>query len=120
MICELKASRNTLTEEQKIQVEVHSLLDLWETMVINMINNKNIKTYDDLSRHLELEAKHLEASKTTKASKSERAYVANNDSCVPKGPKRKNYTPRQYSGNGPAPKKAKNTKHKWGKWWQAQ
>ena len=38
--------------------------------------------------------------------------MANNDSRMPRGPKRKDYAPRQYSGNGPMPKKAKNTKHK--------
>ena len=34
---------------------------------------------------------------------------------MPRAPKRKNYTPRQDSGNGYTPKKAKNTNHKIGK-----
>ena len=37
--------------------------------------------------------------------------MANNDSRAPRGPKRKNYALLQDSGNGSAPKKAKNTKH---------
>ena len=115
MIRKLKAAGNTLTEEQKIQVGLHSLLDSWETMVISMTHNKNIKTFDDPSRHLELEAERLEVSKATKATKSRSAYLANNDSRAPRGPKRKNYAPRQDSSNGPAPKKAKNTKRKRGK-----
>ena len=59
-----------------------------------MTHNKNIKTFDDLSRHLKLEAEHLKASKAIKATKSGSAYVANNDSHVLRGPKRKNYVPR--------------------------
>ena len=74
-----------------------------------MTYNENFKTFDDLSRHLELEAEHLEVSK---AAKSGSAYVANNDSRRPRRPKCKNYAPRQDSGNGFMPKKVKNTKRK--------
>ena len=81
-------------------------------MVISMTQNENIKNFDDLSRHLELEADCLEASKATKATKSGSAYMANNDSCVSKGSKLKNNAPRQDSGNGPTPKKVMNTKCK--------
>ena len=84
-------------------------------MVISMTHNENIKTCDDLSRHLKLEVKHLKAFKATRTAKFGSAYVANNDSRVPRGPKRKNYAQRQDFGNGPAPEKAKNTKHKRGK-----
>ena len=80
--------------------------------MISMTHNENIKTFDDLSHHLELEAEHLEVFDATKAIKFGRAYVANNNSRAPKGPKIKNYAQRQDSGNGPAPKNAKNTKHK--------
>ena len=38
--------------------------------------------------------------------------MANNDSHVPRWPKRKNCAPRQYSINGLVPKKAKNSKCK--------
>ena len=111
MIRELKVASNTLTEEQKIQAGLRSLPNSWETMVISMTHNENIKTFDDISCHLELEAEHLEASKATKATKSGSAYVANNDSCTLKGPKHKNYAPRQDFGNESEPKKAKNIKH---------
>ena len=115
MICELKAASNTLTEEQKIQVGLDSLLDSWETVMISMTHNKNIKTFDDLSCHLELEAECLEASKATKAAKSRSAYVANNDSRMPRRPEHKNYAPRQDSGNGLVHTTTKNTKHNRGK-----
>ena len=79
-----------------------------------MTHNENIKTFDYLLRHLELEAKCLESSKATKAVKSGSAYVANNDSRAPKESKCKNYPSRQDSINGPTLKKAKNTKCKRG------
>ena len=91
------------------------LVESWETMVISMTHNENIKTFDDLSCHLELEAKHFEASKATEAAKFESAYMVNNDSHASRETKHTNYDTRQDSGNGPAPKKAKNTKHKRGK-----
>ena len=115
MICKLKVAAKTLAEEQKIQARLHSLPDSWETMVIIMTHNETIKTFDDLSRHLELEAECLEASKATKAAKSGSAYVANNDSHSLRGPKRKNYAPRQEASNASVPKKVKNTKCKRGK-----
>ena len=93
MIRELKAAGNTLTEKQRTQVGLHFLPDSWETMMISMTYNENIKTFDDLSHHLELEAKCLEASKATKATKSGSTNVINNDSHAPRGPKCKNYTP---------------------------
>ena len=76
---------------------------------------KKIKTFYALSHHLELEVECLEASKATKATKaikSGSAYMANNNSRMLRGPKRKNYAPRQDSGNGPMPKKTKNTNRK--------
>ena len=41
--------------------------------------------------------------------------MTNNDSCVLRGPKCKNYAIMQDSSNGPIPKKVKNTKRKQGK-----
>ena len=115
MVRELKAAGNTIAEEQKIQVGLRSLLDSWETMVISMTYKENIKTFDDLSRQLELEAERLEVFKATKVAKLGSAYVANNDSRMPIGSRHKNYAPWQDSSNGYAPKKAKNTKCKLGK-----
>ena len=115
MIRKPKETSNTLIEEQKIQGGLRSLPDSWETMVISMTHNRKIKTFDDLSRHLELEAECFEASKASKAAKSRSAYVANNGCHAPRGPKHKNYALRQDFGNGLVPKKTKNTKRKQGK-----
>ena len=112
MIRELKAAGNTLTEEQKIQARLCSLPDSWETMLISLTQSENIKTFYDVSRHLDLEVERLEASKTTKAAKYGSTYMANNDSRAPRGPKCKNYAQRQDSDNGIVPKKEKNTKRK--------
>ena len=84
MMREQKVAGNNLTEEQKIEAGLRSLLDSWETMVINMTHNENIKTFPDLSHYLELEVERLEASKATKTAKSRSAYVANNNSRVPR------------------------------------
>lgn len=49
---------------------VHSLPDTWVQMRVNMTHKKNIKNFDDIRCHLELEVECLEVSK------SFRAYVA--------------------------------------------
>ena len=68
MIRELKAAESNLSDEQYVQAGICSLPDTWEQMRLNMTHNKNIKTFDDLSRHLELEAKHLEFAKANSSS----------------------------------------------------
>ena len=59
MIRELKLARNNLTDEQQVQAVIHSLPSSWETMCQNLTHNENIKTFDDVTRYLELEAKPL-------------------------------------------------------------
>ena len=112
MIHKLNAAGTNMTEEQKIQEGIRSLPESWETMVISITHNEHIKTFDDLSCHLELEAELLKASKATKSTRPESAYVADNDSHVLKGSKHKNYAPRRDLSNVLAPNKAKNTKCK--------
>ena len=70
-------------------------------------HNENIKSFDDVARHLEPEAKCLEAAKPNCS-----IYMAETNSCRASRPKRKSpdYTPRQVQPSGPAPKKAKTTK----------
>ena len=53
-------------------------------MRLNMMHNENIKTFDDLSRHLELEAECLEATKANDSS-----YTTQSVLCRLSGPKRK-------------------------------
>ena len=72
--------------------------------MIIITNNENIKTCNDLSCHLELEAKCLEASKATKAARFRCIYMPNNDLCWLREPKSKNHAPRHNPRNGLASK----------------
>ena len=78
-------------------------------MCQNLTHNENIKTFDDVARHLELEAEHLEAAKPISS-----VNMAETSSRKAFRPKRKqpDYTPRQERPNGPPPKKAKFVKSK--------
>ena len=73
-----------------------------------MTHNENIKTFDDVARHLELEGERLEATKPISS-----VHMAKTSSCKASRPKRKqpNYAPRQERPIGPPPKKAKFVKH---------
>uniref|UniRef100_A0A2N9IJL4 CCHC-type domain-containing protein n=1 Tax=Fagus sylvatica TaxID=28930 RepID=A0A2N9IJL4_FAGSY len=107
MICELKTARNNLTDEQQVQAVIRSLPSSWETMSQNMTHNENIKSFDDVARHLELEAERLKAAKPNGS-----VYMAETNSRRASRPKRKSpdYTPGQEQPSGLAPKKAKTTK----------
>ncbi|KAI9169131.1 hypothetical protein LWI28_007482 [Acer negundo] len=63
MIRELKSAGHSLIDEQQIQAVIRSLPNSWENMKINMTHNDNIKNFDDISRHVELEDERLEAAK---------------------------------------------------------
>jgi transposase InsO family protein len=112
MIRELKVAGNNLTDEQQVQAVIRSLPKSWENMSQNMTHNENIKTFEDVARHLELEAERLEAAKPEASvnmaeSSSRRAFR----------PKRWNQRkgPMQGMTGRPTPKKAKSTKHRRGK-----
>ena len=107
MIREFKIVENSLTVEQQVQAVIRSLPSSWETMSQNMTHNENIKSFDDVARHLELEAKRLEAAKPNGS-----IYMAETNSRRASKPKRKSpdYTPGQVQPSGPVPKKAKTTK----------
>ena len=63
MIQKLKSIGNKLTDEQEVQAVICSLPRSWESMCQNMTHNENIKTFNDMARHLELEAERLEVAK---------------------------------------------------------
>ena len=65
MIRELNYVGHTLTDEQQIQAVIRSLPNSWENMKINMTHNDNMKTFDDISRHVKLEDERLEATKAS-------------------------------------------------------
>ena len=64
MIRDLKAARNVLTNEQQVQAIIRSLPDSWISVKQIMNHNENIKNFADISRHVELEAKRQEATKS--------------------------------------------------------
>jgi hypothetical protein len=107
MIRELKTAGNNLTDEQQVQAVIRSLPSSWETMSQNMTHNEYIKSFDDVARHLELEAERLEAAKPNGS-----VYMAETNSHRASRPKRKSpdYTSGQVQPSGPVPKKAKTTK----------
>ena len=55
MISELKAIGHEMTNEQQVQAMIRSLPSNWEHMYVNLTHNDNIKTCDDVARHVELE-----------------------------------------------------------------
>ena len=57
MIYELKAAENNFIDEKQVQAVIHSLPNSWETMSQKLMHNENIKTFDVVACHLELEAK---------------------------------------------------------------
>ena len=63
MICELKDAGHVLTDEQQVQAIIRSLPQSWEHMKMHLTHNENIRTMDDVVRHLELEEERLESSK---------------------------------------------------------
>ena len=44
-----------MTDEQQVQAVIRSLPSSWEHMRVNLTHNDNIKTFDDVARHVELE-----------------------------------------------------------------
>ncbi|KAK2969136.1 hypothetical protein RJ640_013085 [Escallonia rubra] len=67
MIGELKAASNNLTGEQQVQALICSLPKSWEHTIVNMTHNDNIRTFEDITWHLELEDKRLEAAKASES-----------------------------------------------------
>ena len=55
MISELKGADHELTDEQQVQDVIRSLPNAWEHIRINLTHNGNIRTFDDVARHVKLE-----------------------------------------------------------------
>lgn len=64
MIWELKTIGHFLIEEKQVHAVIRSLPNSWKHMNINMTPNNNIKTFDDIYRHVELEDESLEVEKS--------------------------------------------------------
>ena len=63
MISELRSVGHQLTDEQQVQAVICSILNAWEDLRINLTQNDNIKTFDDVAQHVELEEDSLLADK---------------------------------------------------------
>ena len=59
MISELTAVRHDMIDEQQVQAMIHSLPSHWEHMRVNLTHNGKIKTFGDVTRHVELEEDRL-------------------------------------------------------------
>ena len=65
MISELKGTDQELTTEQHIQDMIPPILNAWEHLKIILTHYDNIKTFDDVARHVELEKDRFLADKTS-------------------------------------------------------
>ncbi|KAK2989434.1 hypothetical protein RJ640_018752 [Escallonia rubra] len=61
MIRDLKAAGNNLSDEQQILAVLRSLPYSWDQMKLMMTHNESIKTFAQLSHHLELQVERQEA-----------------------------------------------------------
>ena len=59
MISELRVVGHEVTDEQQVQAVIHFLPSSWEHMRVNLTHNDNIKTFDDIACHVELEEDRL-------------------------------------------------------------
>ena len=111
MISEFKGAGHELTDEYQVQAVIHSLLYAWEHLKINLTHNDKIKTFDDATKHVELEEDLLLADKF-----SGTAYMTESNKVGSFGTRRK-----KWKGKGFKPRKGGNktnlsgNKHKRGK-----
>jgi hypothetical protein len=59
MISELKGIVHEMTDEQQVQVVIHYLPSNWEHICVNFTHNNNIKTFNDVAHHVELQEDRL-------------------------------------------------------------
>ena len=103
MISELRAAGHDMTDEQQVQVVIRSLPSSWEHMRVNLTHNDNIKTFDDVARHVELEEDLLFAEKPVQEvfmteNKSRGAQGSGRNKGKGKGPQGKGGNEVGYSG----------------------
>ena len=67
MIRQLNAAGVNITDEQQVLSVIRSLPDneVWSHVKMVLTHNEGIKTFDDVSRHLELEAEHIKVTRAT-------------------------------------------------------
>ncbi|PKI49658.1 hypothetical protein CRG98_029903 [Punica granatum] len=99
-----------LSDEQQVQTMIRSLPPSWEHIKANMTHNENVRTFEDISRHLELEDECLKVAKSSsKANAAHSGQRKTNESKC----KRAGGVPKEDGES--APKKAKSVRRKRGK-----
>jgi hypothetical protein len=103
MIRQLKAAGVNITDEHQVLSVIRSLPDndVWSHIKMVLTHNEGIKTFDDVSRHLELEA--------------ERVKVTRAATMVATAGQKKGNTSQPKKGKKPAAKKGKISKQPRGK-----
>ena len=86
MINESRAAGHDMTDEQQVQSVIRSLPSNWEHMSVNLTHNENIKTFDDVARHVELEEDRLLSKKPANED-----FMTESKSRGAKGSRRKNW-----------------------------
>ena len=107
MIRELRTAGQIMSDEQQVQTVLRSLPESWDHMKIQMTHNDNVKTFEDISRHLELEDERLEAAKpfneanyasSSSGMKRKRSNFGNKASEQPNPKKQKRHAKRGKKG----------------------
>ena len=63
MTSELRTLGHDMTDEQQVQIVIHSLPSHLEHKRVNLTHNDNIKIFDDVTHHVKLEEDRLFAEK---------------------------------------------------------
>ena len=63
MINKLRAIGHEMINKQQVQAVIRSLSNNWEHMRVKLTHNENIKIFDDVACHVELEEDRLLAEK---------------------------------------------------------
>ena len=111
VIRKLHTTGHVLTDEQQIKAVIHSLPESWTYMKQILTHNESIKTFVDISCHVELEAERQAANRI--ATLMEKTSISD-DHCKANGPKRRSnyrHANKQKGGNKLAPKTDKAKKH---------
>ena len=114
MIRDLNVVKHILTDEQQVQAVIRSLPNSWLHMKQILTHNENIKFFEDISRHVELEADRIMVNQNAQALFTEAKLRKTSGFKRKKGD---NGAPKQGKNSGGGSKSApkKNAKHRRGK-----
>ncbi|KAJ4745000.1 Retrovirus-related pol polyprotein from transposon tnt 1-94 [Rhynchospora pubera] len=99
MISELQQAGHVLSNEQQLQAVIRSLPRSWEHMRVNLTHNDNIRTFDEVARHVELEEDRLLAERADKAAGEAMIAASKN---LQRKPRQNSGSKKNAGGNGVA------------------